>query len=103
MFIKTVISAVLLLSATTLPALAEDTAGSPARPYPLPQQRALFGGAVADLSGSGAGTVATAKAASNEANALMETDASNVSSAPVFSTDPPMYDYLSGATYRGGY
>jgi hypothetical protein len=40
--------------------------------------------------------------ASNSANAVTRTDAVSGSSVPAFSTDPHMYDYLSGPAYRGG-
>lgn len=97
MSIKTALSAVILLSATTLPALAEDFSHDPARPYAsaLPGQRPLFGGIVAEKS-------AMRKAASNAANAVTMSDAKAGSSVPAFSTDPHMYDYLSGPEYRGG-
>jgi hypothetical protein len=105
MTIKTIIgAAVLLLSAAALPAAAEDTAGSPARPYPLPQQRALFGGAVASQAGSTYGTVETARRdASNAANAVTQTDALTAPPAPAISTNPHMYDHLKGPAYQGGY
>jgi hypothetical protein len=105
MSIRTVISAVVLLSAMALPALAEDYWNSAARPYPRPEQRPLFGGAVAAPSGSsiGDGTVATVrKDASNAGNAVTRTDVPSDGAVPAFSTDPHMYDYLSGPTYRGG-
>jgi hypothetical protein len=102
MSFKTVISAVMLLSAAALPALADDFAGTAARPYPLPVQQPLFGGAASGSSNS-AGSVATVrKDASNAPNALIQTDALNGSSAAIFSTDPHMYDHLSGPEYRGG-
>jgi hypothetical protein len=101
MTIKTILGAVMLLSATALPALAEDTASSPARPYPLPQQRALFGGGMAGQAGSSYGIVEAARRdASNAANAVIQTDATT---APAISTNPHMYDYLSGPAYQGGY
>jgi hypothetical protein len=103
MHIRTVISAVVLLSATALPALAEDFWNTPARPYPRPEQRPLFGGGVAGPSGSSNGAGATVrKDASNAANAVTRTDALSGSFVPAFSTNPHMYDYLSGPQYRGG-
>jgi hypothetical protein len=106
MSMKSVISAVMLLSTMVVPALADDYWNTPARADPpRPEQRPLFGGAVAGPSGStyGAGAVATArKDASNAANAVTRTDALSDSSVPPFSTNPHMYDYLSGPEYRGG-
>jgi hypothetical protein len=106
MSIKTIISAAMLLSAIALPALAEDTASSAARPYPLPPQRALLGGAMAGQAGSSTsvGTEAAARRdASNAANAVTQTDAANAPSVPAFSTNPHIYDHLSGPAYQGGY
>jgi hypothetical protein len=105
MSIRTVISAVVLLSATVAPALAEDYWNSAARPYPRPEQLPLFGGVAAGQSGSssGAGSVATVrKDASNAANAVTRTDVPSDGAVPAFSTNPHMYDYLSGPEYRGG-
>src|ERR1051325_5460281 len=59
MSIRTVMGALILLSAAAAqPALAEDTAGSSARPYALPQQQPLFGGAIAGQAGSSYGGAA---------------------------------------------
>jgi hypothetical protein len=102
------IAAGLLVSATALPALAEDFANDPARPWPhtvLAEQRPLFGGTMAAQPGAGASGLArvtTRHEASNAAHAPTRSDAVGLSLVPSFSTDPHMYDYLSGPEYRGG-
>jgi hypothetical protein len=106
MSIKTAITAMLLLSATALPALAENYANDPARPDShFVAQRPLFGGAVAAQPGA-AWSAVTGPTTRNEANngafAPMRTDATVGSSVPPFSSNPHIYDYLSGPEYRGG-
>jgi hypothetical protein len=96
MSIKSAIAAMLLLSASALPALAENYANDPARPdQPIVTQRPLFGGGVA-------ATQPTRKVVSNRANAPTQTDAIAGSSIPAVSSSAHMYDYLSGPEYRGG-
>jgi hypothetical protein len=106
MSIKTAISAMLLLSATALPALAENYTNDPARPDAVTvTQRPLFGGIVAAQPGTAKGAAiqpTTRKEVSNSANATTRTDAIAGSSVPAFSNNPHMYDYLSGPEYRGG-
>jgi hypothetical protein len=105
MSIKTALTAMLLLSATALPALAENYANDPARPdAPVILQQPLFGGIV----GAQPGTTSTANGstawqeASAKANAVTRTDATTGSSAAAPSTSAHMYDFLSGPEYRGG-
>jgi hypothetical protein len=89
MSMKSAMTAVLLLSATALPALAEDFATDAARPYAQVEQRPVFGGIVA------ARRDATRVEASNGAKSATQTDAVSGSSVPAFSLSPHAYDYLA--------
>jgi hypothetical protein len=106
MSIKAAIAAMLLLSATALPALAENYANDPARSdAPTIVQQPLFGGIVGAQPGTtkAAATRSTARQeASADANAVTRTDATTGSSAAAPSTNAHMYDFLSGPEYRGG-
>jgi hypothetical protein len=98
MSIKTTISALLLLSATTLPALAEDYARDPARADAAGVVQApLFGGIAAGQPGT-----ATRHEARNAKQVPTLSDATSGSSVPAALSNPHMYDYLSGPEYRGG-
>jgi len=102
--IKTAIAAVLMLSATALPSLAENFADDAARPYAQVAQQPLFGGAVAAQAGASKSAVIapTREEVSNAANAPTRLDATAGSSVPAVTFNPHMYDYLSGPEYRGG-
>ena len=93
MSFKHVITAAVLLSAATLPALAEDFASDPARAYPLGQQHAVFGGVVASQP-------APRQVAKNPA--AVQTDAGSGSSVAPQALDPHAYDYLKGSSIPAG-
>jgi hypothetical protein len=101
---KTAITAALLLSATALPALAENYANDAARPYRQVNQQPLFGAAVAAQPGTSKDVLVLSmrQEVSNAANAPTRVDAATGSSVPAVTANPHMYDYLSGPEYRGG-
>jgi hypothetical protein len=92
MSFKHVITAALLLSAATLPALAEDFATDPARAYPIVQQHAAFGVVAGD----------TALRQVAKGPAAVQTDAGSGSSLAPQALDPHAYDYLNGASIPAG-
>ena len=98
MSIKTTIAAVLVLSATALPALAEDFANDPARPYATIEQQQQSRLTVWDLI-RGNHQVAKQQGLRQEARNPAAETAIDVggagSSLPGFSLSPNAYDYLA--------
>jgi hypothetical protein len=93
MSFKHIITAAVLLSAVTLPALAEDFASDPARAYPLVQQHSVFGGVVASE---------TALRQEAKTPAAVQTDAGSGSSLAPPAISPHAYDYLKGPSIPAG-